>query len=413
MLITKKIPSIMIVDDNIANLDLLSRILSKFNYHIITAIDGIDAIEKIVSFKPELILLDIMMPRLNGFETCQQLKQNPLTKDVPIIFMTALDNVEDKLKGFELGANDYVTKPFHKKELLARVRSHLNIFYLGSSLKTQNTLLQKEINEKYEAELKLLEVNEQWEIVNKDLIAEIENRKLIEIELQQEIVERRQITQELKKSLEEKELLLKEIHHRVKNNLFIISSLLEMQATYLNSPELSKIINNSQNRLMSMALIHEQLYGDKGLSTINFAQYLTALTDNLKNSYLSTAINFTVEIEDMYLNVETITPCGLIINELITNAVEHAFSADRFQGNQGNIFLSAKHNSDGEIALIVQDNGIGCTDLRIFYESESLGMNLITTLVEQLEGTLQVTSNYSSGTEITIVFRELDYQQRI
>jgi two-component sensor histidine kinase/DNA-binding NarL/FixJ family response regulator len=407
MLISKELPSIMIVDDNVANLDLLSRILIKSNYDIITALDGIEAIEKIICCQPELILLDIMMPRLNGFETCQQLKQNPLTKDVPIIFMTALDNVEDKLKGFELGANDYVTKPFHKKELLARVKSHLQLFYLGSSLKTQNTLLQKQIDDKYEAELKLLEVNEQLETTNNTLIAEIENRKLIEIELQQEIVERRQISQELQKSLQEKELLLKEIHHRVKNNLFIVSSLLDMQADYLNSPDLSKIIDNSQNRLMSMALIHEQLYGDHGLSKIDFAQYLIALTDNLKTSYLSTEINFTLEIEDISLNIETVTPCGLIINELITNAVEHAFS-DR---SQGNILLSAKKNSCGEITLIVKDDGIGFNDPKVLYESESLGMNLVTTLVEQLEGTLEVKSCH--GTEITIIFKELDYQDRI
>lgn len=408
MLITKELPSIMIVDDNVANLDLLSRILTKSNYHIVTALDGIEAIEKIICCQPELILLDIMMPRLNGFETCHQLKQNPLTKDVPIIFMTALDNLEDKVKGFELGGNDYVTKPFHKKELLARVKSHLQLFYLGSSLKTQNTLLQKQIDDKYEAELKLLEVNEQLETTNNTLIVEIENRKSIEIELQQEIVERRQISQELQKSLQEKELLLKEIHHRVKNNLFIVSSLLDMQADYLNSPDLSKIIDNSQNRLMSMALIHEQLYGDNGLSKIDFAQYLIALTDNLKTSYLSTEINFTLEIEDISLNIETVTPCALMINELITNAVEHAFSDNR---SQGNILLSAKKNSCGEITLIVKDDGIGFTNPKVLYESKSFGMNLIATLVEQLEGTLEAKSCH--GTEITIIFKELDYQDRI
>jgi two-component sensor histidine kinase/CheY-like chemotaxis protein len=407
MLITKEYPSIMIVDDNVANLDLLSRIFTKSNYQIVTAIDGIEAIEKVISCQPELILLDIMMPRLNGFETCQHLKQNPITKDVPIIFMTALDNIEDKVKGFNLGANDYITKPFHKQELLARVKSHLQLFYLDSSLKIQNISLQQEIEKKYEAELKLLEVNEKLEKTNKNLIAEIENRKLIETDLQQQIVERRQISQELKKSLEEKELLLKEIHHRVKNNLFIVSSLLEMQADYLNSPEFSKIIDNSQNRLMSMALIHEQLYGDHGLSKIDLAQYLTALTDNLKDSYLSTTINFTVEIEDISLNIETVTPCGLIINELITNAVEHAF-LDR---SQGNILLSAKKDSCGEITLIVKDDGIGFSDPKVLYESESLGMNLIATLVEQLEGTLEVKSCH--GTEITIIFKELDYQNRI
>ncbi|MDJ0572184.1 MAG: response regulator [Pleurocapsa sp. MO_192.B19] len=399
--------SILIVDDNTLNLDLLSKILTKSNFQIVTAVDGIDAIEKVAFYQPELILLDIMMPRLNGFETCRQLKQNPLTRDIPIIFMTALADTENKVKGFNLGASDYVTKPFQKKELLARIKSHLQLFNLGSKLKNQNNLLQKQVIDKYEAELQLLEANEQLETANSTLKAEIENRKLIEIELQQEIGERRQITKELKKTLEEKELLLKEIHHRVKNNLFIVSSLLDLQTDHIDSPTVIKMLDNSQNRIMSMALIHEQLYGDTSLSRINFEQYITDLTDKLNSSYLTKEINFYIDVEEIYFNIETATPCGLIVNELVTNSAEHAFK----KRSEGNIWLSAKKDSLGTITLIVKDDGIGFTDSKVFYESESLGMNLIFTLVEQIEGKLELKGD--RGTEVKITFSELDYQNRM
>ncbi|BAZ46082.1 response regulator receiver sensor signal transduction histidine kinase [Chondrocystis sp. NIES-4102] len=407
MLREQKAYNILIVDDHAADLEFISRILIKHHYNINTAIDGQDAIEKVAKYKPKLILLDIKMPRLNGFEACRQLKENPTTRDIPIILITALNDCENKLRGLEAGANDYIIKPFHEQELLARVKSHIQLFELSSRLKRKNALLKKQIDDKYETELQLLENNEKLEIINANLVIEIENRKSIEKELQQEIKERIEITYELKKSLDEKELLLKEIHHRVKNNLFIISSLLEMQGDYLDSPQIKKMVENSQNRLMSMALIHEQLYGDKGLSRIDFAQYLMVLTDNLQSSYLSKEINFTMAIAPMLLNIETATPCGLIINELITNAVEHAFP----QRSQGNIFLNANKNSQGEITLIIKDDGVGFEDPQIFYQSKSLGMNLISTLVEQLEGKLEVKNN--QGTEVTIIFKELEYQERI
>lgn len=398
---------ILIVDDDSWNLDLISRILTRANFQVDTAIDGIDAICKIKKNLPELILLDGIMPKLDGFETCHLLKQDSMTKGIPIIFMSALVEQEKKVKAFKLGVSDYITKPFQKAELLARVEYQLELVNLRYALETKNKRLEAEINQKYEAELSLLNTNEQLSNANQTLIAEIENRKAIEIKLQQEIVERQIAEKQVKKSLQEKELLLKEIHHRVKNNLYIVSSLLESQKDYIIDSQLIKILENSRSRIMSMALIHEQLYGDFSLFQIDFQQYIITLTDYSIDSYFTDNIAFKITIPQIYLNIETANPCGLIINELISNAVEHAFVGRE----RGKIALDFQENSHREFSLIIKDDGIGFPEYKDFFNSESLGLELVVTLVEQLEG--QIEMNNSNGTEIKITFKELNYKNRI
>jgi len=398
--------SILVVDDNILNLDLLAKTLSRANFKVSTAMDGIDAIEQVENCPPELIILDVMMPNLDGFETCQRLKQSSSTSDIPIIFMTALCDTEDKVKGFSLGAVDYITKPFQRKELLVRVKSQLQLCSLRKTLKKQNYLLEKQIENQYQAEVSLLQTNEQLETANIALQAEIKQRIIIEIKLQREALERQAIEEQLKKSLKQKELLLKEIHHRVKNNLFVVASLLEFQAEYIDDPEILKMLDNSQNRITSMALIHEQLYCTTDLDKIDFSRYITALTDKIANSYNLKNINFVIDIQAVNLNIETANPCGLIINELMANAIEHAF-CDRLKGN---IWLSLNQDDLGRFTLIVKDDGAGFPENKNFYKSESLGLELVCTLVEQLEGEIKL--NNHNGTQIEITFSELNYSKR-
>ncbi|WP_019505653.1 AAA family ATPase [Pleurocapsa sp. PCC 7319] len=213
----------------------------------------------------------------------------------------------------------------------------------------------------------------------------------------------------VKKSLKQKEILLKEIHHRVKNNLFVVSSLLEFQSSYVEDPEIIKLLENCQSRITSMALVHQHLYGTTSLDRINFAQYVNSLLDNLTYSQgcKERNINFVVDIEDMELNIETANPCGLIINELVSNALEHGF-CDR---DSGNIWLSLKQNLEGQKVLTIQDDGVGFADDKDLYNSDSLGLELVCTLVEQLEGEIKL--DKTNGTKIEIFFDELDYKSRI
>lgn len=140
--------TILIVDDAPANLDLLFKHLEQTGYQVLVAVDGESALEQAKETQPDIILLDVMMPGIDGFETCQYLKNNLTTQDIPVIFMTALTDVESKVKGFEAGGVDYVTKPIELKEIEVRIHNHLTIHHLQQQLKQKNSQLQQEINER-------------------------------------------------------------------------------------------------------------------------------------------------------------------------------------------------------------------------------------------------------------------------
>ncbi len=154
---------ILIVDDNPANLEVLSETLAGAGFQVAVAIDGVSAIEQIQDYQPELILLDIMMPGIDGFETYQRLRAKPSTRDIPVIFTTALSDTENKVKGFSLGAVDYITKPFQQQEVLARVRLHLQLRNLTRTLEGQNKRLKREIVQRETAEASLLKLNQELE----------------------------------------------------------------------------------------------------------------------------------------------------------------------------------------------------------------------------------------------------------
>ena len=155
--------SILIVDDNHNNLEVLSETLSRAGFQVAVAIDGETAIEQVQYYKPELILLDVMMPGIDGYETCKRIKSNPDSFDVPIIFMTALSDTEHKVRGFSLGAVDYITKPFQREEVLARVRVQLQLRNLARTLEGQNRTLKKEILQRERVEGSLVKLNQELE----------------------------------------------------------------------------------------------------------------------------------------------------------------------------------------------------------------------------------------------------------
>lgn len=225
-----------------------------------------------------------------------------------------------------------------------------------------------------------------------------------------DITERKNAESKLVTSLREKEVLLKEIHHRVKNNLFVVSNLLEFQMDYVQEPELIKVLDDSRNRIYSMALIHEKLYRSTNLDQVNFGEYLEDLVDNLFESYnvQSGLIEFELDIEPVSLNIETAQPCGLIVNELISNTLKHAFPDSR----SGIVYLGLQQDGEsGQIILTVRDNGVGFPEDVDFRNVESLGMELVCTLTDQLEGTITLERN--QGTIFTVSFYELQYRHRL
>ncbi len=202
----------------------------------------------------------------------------------------------------------------------------------------------------------------------------------------------------LRHSLKEKEILLKEVYHRVKNNMQVISSLLNIQSQSVTEPTAIEMFRETQNRVRIMQLIHEKLYMSQDLSKIDFSLYIRNLTDQLRRAYpISKNIEVTFNSEGIYLGADRAIPCGLIINELLSNAYKYAFK----DNSKGNIYIELTSQED-KYVLIVSDNGAGIPDTIDFRESDSLGMILISTLSDQLEGTVEV--DRTSGTKFTIRF---------
>lgn len=218
--------------------------------------------------------------------------------------------------------------------------------------------------------------------------------------MQREVYVRQRAEEEIKLSLKEKEVLLKEIHHRVKNNLQIISSLLNLQAGQLKDHDTSSLFRESQARVRSMALIHEKLYQSKDLARIDFDSYVRDLMVYLFRSYAANPdqIRTTIETYDMFLGIDTAIPCGLIISELVTNSLKYAFP----NGARGEIYIGLAPEDDGHLTLKVNDNGIGFAPEFDWRDTDSLGLQLVSTLTTQLHGTIDVSGQ--GGTSFKITF---------
>jgi PAS domain S-box-containing protein len=214
-----------------------------------------------------------------------------------------------------------------------------------------------------------------------------------------DLTERKRVEAQIRASLREKELLLKEIHHRVKNNLQIISSLLMLQSETTRSEQALKALRESQDRVISMAIVHEVLYQSKDLAQVNFAEYTQKLTDHLLRSYNidSHAISLKMNVARVSLDIDTAIYCGLIINELVSNALKHAFPA----GGPRELCLSFCTDGDRS-TLTVSDNGVGLPPDVELDKTESLGLQLVTMLTQQLGGTLEL--DQGRGTTFKIAF---------
>jgi len=224
----------------------------------------------------------------------------------------------------------------------------------------------------------------------------------------QDITDRNKTENQLKTSLKDKDMLLREIHHRVKNNLQIISSLLNLQSRYIKDVDALDVFAESQNRVRSMAIIHEKLYNSESMSEIDFGEYISDLTESLFYNYRvnPSRISLKKNMDEIFFDVDTAIPCGLIVNELITNCLKHAFPDD----NKGEIYIELL-KTDDKYVLNVKDNGVGFPDDIDFKNTKSLGLQLVNNLVSQVEGTIELEG--SNGSSFNIIFNELEYKKRV
>jgi PAS domain S-box-containing protein len=231
------------------------------------------------------------------------------------------------------------------------------------------------------------------------IIRDLQGHDLGFVCIAQDITELKEVENELRISLNEKEVLLKEIHHRVKNNLQVISSLLNLQARHLKDPEAQIVFRESQDRVKSMGLIHETLYQSKDFSKIKFDEYIQKLIAYISRSYKVTPHSVKIDhaIGDIALGIDSAVPCGLLINELVSNALKHAFP----EGRKGKVTV-ALDCIENDYRLIVSDDGVGFAAKTEIGKSNSLGLKLVASLTDQLGGQLELC--HAVGTKFTITF---------
>lgn len=313
-----------------------------------------DFITGLEDFKPDVILADHSLPNFDGITALEITEER--YPQVPFIFVSGKIGDEFAVEMLKKGAKDYVFKNNLKKLVPAVKRA----------LTERNELL------------------------------ELKNSK-----------------KELQEALKEKEMLIKEIHHRVKNNLMIISGLLELQSNYINDKKDFDFFIESKKRADSMALIHERLYQSTELKKIDFKDYIDSLATDLFNTYAINPdkIELIVNAENILLDINMAIPLGLIINELLTNSLKYAFPVgygSRLANeaiNNGNFISVDFSKNDGELTLVVKDNGIGFPQDLDYKNTDSMGLELVNNLTKQIDGVIEF--NNSNGTEFKILFQEL------
>ncbi len=329
--------TILIVDDEKTVIQQISELITTFGHTPQFLLESEYLFQLLETLPVELILLDINMPGVDGLQRLKQLKSDERYTKIPVIMLTG--DVNEKLieDCFESGAADFINKPIREVVLKARIQAAL---------------------------------------------------------------EARHYIDQLQAALREKEVLLKEIHHRVKNNLQIISSLFTLQLQRTENEGLRTILKESQNRVESMALIHEKLYQTKNLAQIDFGTYLQELVADLFHSYRIPhhSVSLELDVQSILLSVDTAIPCSLILNELVSNALKYAF----VDGSAGKLRITLHPHENNRAQLCVQDNGVGLPEVLNFQTTKSLGLRLVRILTNQLRGTVDL--EVHPGTTFTIVF---------
>jgi PAS domain S-box-containing protein len=255
----------------------------------------------------------------------------------------------------------------------------------------------EDVTEQHNAQQELQRAYEELELRVRDRTAELSalNERLVA-----EIAERRRAEERISAALTEKELLLREVHHRVKNNLQTISSLVKLPLRGSQDKSVAELVQQTQNRIRSIYLIHEKLYRSQNLAVVDFSEYVSTLAQHLFDSYSvdRDRIRLRVECDSVRLDVDRAIPCGLILNELVSNSLRHAFP----DGRRGLVLVKLQHITRRRCRIVVSDNGVGLGAADIGASPRTLGMRLVASLAKQIDATVEVSS--AGGTTFSAIF---------
>lgn len=360
--------TVLTIDDEAAIRKSFVSFLEDYEYSLVEAEDGAEGIELIRTSPPDLIIADLRMPKVDGLQVLDYVKNN--YSQIPVIVVSGTGNITDVIDAMHLGAWDYILKPVEDLNiLLFAVKRALEKVELAQENKRYREHLEEQVTEKTRA------------------------LKSANVQLQE-------INRELRVSLEEKEVLLREVHHRVKNNMQVIMSLMNLQKPLYRDAFDLRLIEKSIHRIQAMAMAHEQLYRTDDLTQINLQAYLNGMVNEIACSKTTVGEDLDIQVhaQNLYLGLELAVPIGLIIHELVDNVIEHAYP----DGNGGLLQVTAVKDND-IYTLTVADKGIGLPENIDIGRTSSLGFMLVQTLVTQVEGKLIV--ERENGTLVKLVFK--------
>jgi PAS domain S-box-containing protein len=326
------------------------------------------------------------------------------TRDIISLVSLSKEGLPDKFLDMnEVG----IEKLGYSKEELLKMNP---IEIMGSDETNESLKLAWEKRQKYQYELEgynITKDGKQFPVEISSHIFKLKGEPVI-LAVTRDITQRKKSELDLKSSLKQKEALLREVHHRVNNNLQIITSLLNLQSSKLEDGKSRDILMTSQSRIKSMAMIHDKLYKSQDLDSINIKNYLEEYISDIFSLYEvdRNIINYQMDVEDLNLGIDTAIPLGLVINELVINIIKYAFP----KGRKGNINIEFNLKDD-IYTLIISDDGVGLPDNINPNNTETLGLQMANSLISQLEGTMEFSKD--NGTKFKIIFKELKYKKRI
>jgi signal transduction histidine kinase len=366
-------PLVLVVEDNPEMNRYIVETLSPL-YRTASARDGLEGLQQALDLQPDLIVSDVMMPRMSGDRFLAELRARPEAARIPFLVLTAKADDSLRIRLLRSGAQDFLIKPFSSTELVTRA---------------ENLIAIKQTHDELERELGRGEASDR-------LLADEASRSRRELQKNVEQLHRREV--ELRLALQERDVLLKEVHHRVKNNLQVIVSLLNLQRSQLEDKESASALLQCQERIRAMALIHDKLYERGDLSRVDLGDYVQALVGSLLSTYQGSArhVHAEVSMPELAVDAEVAIPCGLILHELVSNALRHAFPS----GRGGRIWVRGKHEPGASLILEVRDDGAGLPATVDFEHPATLGLQLVSSLTAQLGGKLS--HSVDKGTSFTV-----------
>ena len=375
----------LIVDDNENSRMILKSILGSKKHVVTEVTNGRDALKMARKSPPDIIISDILMPVMDGFQLCREWKKDENLKQIPFVFYTATyTDKNDEAFAYNIGADRFIVKPVEPDKFIK--------------------IIQEVIEEAEKGKIKHgrpagIDEKEGYKLYSKRLVQKLEKKML---DLEREVATRKQAEKQLRISLKEKEVLLKEIHHRVKNNFQVISSLLDMRIMRTDNKQVINRYEDIRSKIYTMSLVHAQLYQSEQYDQINMGTHIQKLVDYLAHIYTKKNVKITPIIDhaDISLSLTHAIPCSLVLTELISNAFKHAFK----EGQRGTIAISMQRSGKDTIIIIVKDDGVGISDTFDIHTTNSLGLKLVRNVVQkQLNGKITIKKN--QGTECIITIR--------